>query len=603
MQPETVEAKLETLPERPGVYLFKDSHRKVIYIGKAKNLKNRVRSYFQTSRGLDHKTEILTARICDLEYIVTDNEVEALLLESTLVKRHKPKFNINLKDDKSFLHVKLTVNDPYPRVFLTRRVLEDGALYFGPYWPAALARNTIKIVNRHFLLRTCDLKIDGTLDRPCLEYHIKRCLGPCVRRLCNQEKYSRAVKEVIYLLEGKNEELIRILTQRMTEASQKEHYEAAAFYRDRIIVVQDLAKKQKMILTGVDNVDLFAYYREGSRLALQLFTLRNGKVLGKREFYWEDLKFFHPAQFLRDALQQYYLSAGFIPHQIYLPVKIKDQELISDWLSQKSAGTRKKRKVRIKIPQKGDKHDLLLLVEKNAKIAFETRYKTPKLQKQKLLEALQRELDLTAIPRWIEAFDVSNIQGSDSVASLVVCRDGVMKNHEYRKFKMKMVSGAHDFANIYEAVRRRYRRLLEERQPFPDLILIDGGKGQLHFAYQALSELGIEEIPVASIAKKEEHIFLQGQEDPLILRKTSPQLHLIQEIRDEAHRFALSYHQKRRSLRDFSSELDHISGIGAKRKKRLLRNFGSVRGIGRATVEELTPFVGEKVARAIKEKL
>ncbi len=603
MQPETVEAKLETLPERPGVYLFKDSHRKVIYIGKAKNLKNRVRSYFQTSRGLDHKTEILTARICDLEYIVTDNEVEALLLESTLVKRHKPKFNINLKDDKSFLHVKLTVNDPYPRVFLTRRVLEDGALYFGPYWPAALARNTIKIVNRHFLLRTCDLKIDGTLDRPCLEYHIKRCLGPCVRGLCNQEKYSRAVKEVIYLLEGKNEELIRILTQRMTEASQKEHYEAAAFYRDRIIVVQDLAKKQKMILTGVDNVDLFAYYREGSRLALQLFTLRNGKVLGKREFYWEDLKFFHPAQFLRDALQQYYLNAGFIPHQIYLPVKIKDQELISDWLSQKSAGTRKKRKVRIKIPQKGDKHDLLLLVEKNAKIAFETRYKTPKLQKQKLLEALQRELDLTAIPRWIEAFDVSNIQGSDSVASLVVCRDGVMNNHEYRKFKMKMVSGAHDFANIYEAVRRRYRRLLEERQPFPDLILIDGGKGQLHFAYQALSELGIEEIPVASIAKKEEHIFLQGQEDPLILRKTSPQLHLIQEIRDEAHRFALSYHQKRRSLRDFSSELDHISGIGAKRKKRLLRNFGSVRGIGRATVEELTPFVGEKVARAIKEKL
>ena len=603
MQPEAVEAKLETLPERPGVYLFKDSHRKVIYIGKAKSLKNRVRSYFPASRGLDHKTKILTAHICDLEYIVTDNEVEALLLESTLVKRHKPKFNVNLKDDKSFLHIKLTVNDPYPRVLLTRRVLEDGALYFGPYWPAALARNTIKIVNRHFLLRTCDLKIDGTLERPCLEYHIKRCLGPCVRGLCTQEEYSRAVKDVIYLLEGKNEDLIRSLTQRMMEASQKQHYEAAAFYRDRISMVQDLAEKQKMILRDVDDVDLFAYYREGPRLALQLFTLRNGKVLGKREFYWEDLEFFHPAQFLRDALQQYYLNAGFVPHQIYLPAEIEDQALISDWLSQKRASTRRKRKVRIKVPQKGEKHDLLLLVEENAKIVFETRFKIPKSQKQRLLEALQKEFDLPAIPRRIEAFDVSNIQGSESVASLVVCQDGVMKNREYRKFKMKMVPGAHDFANIYEAVHRRYRRLLEEKQTLPNLILIDGGKGQLHFAYQALSELGIEETPVASIAKKEEHIFLQGQDDPLILQKTSPQLHLIQEIRDEAHRFALSYHRKRRSLRDFSSELDHIPGIGAKRKRRLLRNFGSVRGIGRATLEELAPFVGEKVARAIKENL
>ena len=595
--------KLDSIPDRPGVYLFKDSSQTVIYIGKAKSLKHRVRSYFQSSRGLDRKTEVLKEHIHDLDYILTDNELEALFLESNLVKEQKPKFNVNLKDDKAFLHIKLTVNEPYPRVLLTRRVLKDGALYFGPVLPASLARNTIKIINRHFLLRTCTLDIDGNLDRPCLEYHIKRCWGPCVQGLCTQQEYARSVKDVVLFLEGKNKELMRNLSAKMMEASERQHYEAAAFFRDRIGMLRDLTEKQKAIQSSKEDVDVFAYYREGGRSALQLFTLRGGKIVGKREFYWEDLDFFQPSQFLGAALQQYYLTAGFIPRQIYLPVEIEDQELLSQWLSQKLSEYGKGRRVRLVVPQKGKKHDLLLLVERNAKIAFETRFKLLRSNKQEVLEKLQKELDLAESPKWIEAFDVSNIQGAETVASLVVCQGGVMKKDQYRKFKIKTVKGPDDVLSIYEVVYRRYRRVLAEEAPLPDLILIDGGKGQLHSAYQALSKLGIEDVPLASIAKREEVIFVQGQESPLVLPHTSSVLQLVQEIRDEAHRVAVTYHRKRRSLRDFQSELDQIPGVGEKRKKRLLRNFGSMAKIRQASVEELVPFVGEKLARVIRKKL
>ena len=602
MEPEILQAKLERLPAKSGVYLFKDARHKIIYIGKGKNLKQRVRSYFQSSREADQKTEVLKQHIRDLEYIVTDNELEALILESSLVKKHKPKFNINLKDDKAFLLIKLTVNEPYPRVLLTRRILNDGALYFGPYLPASLARNTIKIINRHFMLRTCDLKIDGGLDRPCLEYYIKRCLGPCVKGLCTEDGYSRAVKDVVLLLEGKNLELIRSLKQKMLGASGEQHYEAAAFYRDRIRMVKDLSEEQKMILGGRTSVDIFAYYREGSRLALQLFTLRDTRIVGKREFYWENLQFFQPTTFLRDAIQQYYVNAGFVPDEIYLPTEVKDQELIRLWLCSKME-SRRRRQVRILVPQRGQKHNLLLLVERNAKIAFESRFKILQTGKSKVLEALQSELNLQKPPRRIEGFDVSNIQGSETVASLVVCEDGQMQRSQYRKFRIKTVEGSDDFSSIHEVVHRRYRRILDEGSSMPDLILIDGGKGQLHTAYQALSRLGTEETPLISLAKREEEIFIMGQEDPLTLDKTSPVLHLAQEIRDEAHRFAVTYHRKRRAIRDFASELDGIPGIGDKRKKRLLRNFGSVNRIRQASVEELTPFVGGKLADLIKRSL
>ncbi|RPJ56672.1 MAG: excinuclease ABC subunit UvrC [Acidobacteria bacterium] len=600
METQILRARLQSLPEKTGVYLFKDETGKIIYIGKAKSLRNRVRSYFQSSRQLDAKTEVLKQHIRDLEYITTDNEVEALILESTLAKRHKPRFNVNLKDDKAFLNIKLTVQEPYPRVLLTRRVLDDGALYFGPYLPASLARNTVKIINRHFLLRTCDLEINGKLERPCLEYHIRRCLGPCVAGLCTAEEYQKAVRDVVLLLEGKNEQLIDSLTAKMKEASAKQMYEAAAFYRDRIQMVKDLAEKQKMVMSGVDDVDVFAYHRQGPRVALQLFTLRNGQVVGRREFFWEDLEFFNPAQFLRDALQQYYLTAGFIPHEVYLPVEIEDQDLISEWLTRKSAS---RRTVHLLSPKRGQKHNLLLLVEENAKASFENRFLLQRPARQAVLERLQKELGLPEAPRRIEAFDISNIQGAESVASMVVCEEGAMKRSEYRKFRIRTVRGADDFASMFEVVNRRYKRILEEGQRFPDLILIDGGKGQLHSAYQALQGLGVEDANLASIAKREEVIFIQGQDEPLILESDSPVLHLVQEIRDEAHRFAVQYHRKRRSLRDFDSALDQIPGIGEKRKKRLLRNFGSITGVRQASVEELIPFVGEKLARVIKAKL
>ncbi len=599
---DALRAKLDHLPSGPGVYLFKDRTGKSIYIGKAKSLRHRVRSYFQQQRLADQKTEVLRGYIRDLDYIVTDSEVEALMLESNLVKKQQPLFNVNLKDDKSFLHIKLTVNEDFPRVLLTRRILNDGALYFGPYLPASLARNTIKIINRHFLLRTCDMEIDGQLERPCLEYHIKRCLGPCVAGLCSAEEYTRSVGEVIQLLEGKNSRLVQSLRRKMLRAAEEERFEAAAFYRDRMRMVEDLAEQQKMIVSRVRDVDIFAYHREGPRATLQLFTLRHGRVVGKREFFWERLQFFDPPVFLRDAIQQYYLNAGFVPASIYLPVEIEDQPLIQEWLTRRH-GSRRGRKVRIHVPKRGEKLDLVLLVERNARIAFDSRFRILKSDRSSILAEVQEELDLPQPPRRIEAFDISNIQGAETVASLAVCLEGRMSRKEYRKFKIKSVDGPDDYASIYEAVHRRYKRVLAEEQDLPDFILIDGGAGQLHFAYQALAELGIEDLPLASIAKKEELIHVMGQEDVLRLEKSSPTIRLLQEIRDEAHRFAVTYHRKRRSLRDFHSVLDDIPGIGQKRKKRLLRSFGSVAGIRRASERELIPFVGPKLARVVKKKL
>ncbi|MEE8584234.1 MAG: excinuclease ABC subunit UvrC [Acidobacteriota bacterium] len=600
---EALQAMLANLPARPGVYLLKGRRGKVIYIGKAKSLKSRVRSYFQSSRIIDHKTEVLKDHIRDLEYVLTDSDLEALILESQLVKQHQPKFNVKLKDDKAFLHIKVTVQEPFPRVLLTRRIYQDGARYFGPYLPASLARNTIKIINRHFMLRTCDIDIDGSLQRPCLEHHIKRCLGPCAAGLCTQEEYQRAARDVILFLDGKTDELAADLTSRMLQASEKQHFEAAAFYRDRIRMIQDLGQKQKMVMSGVDDVDIFAYHRRGPRLALQLFTLRGGKIIGKREFYWEDLEFFDPRQFLRDALQQYYLSAGFVPREIHLPIEIEDQQLVLEWLCRKRREKGLRSQVRIQAPRRGEKLNLLLLVERNAKIAFDSRFRILKSQKGKLLESLQKELGLPHPPERIEAFDISTIQGSENVASMVVCKDGLMDRNEYRKYKIRSVEGADDFASMREVVRRRYRRLLHEKSELPGLVLIDGGKGQLHAAYQALSELGLDDLPLASIAKREEHLFVQGQADPVILNHISPVLHLVQEIRDEAHRFAVTFHRKRRTQRDFTSELDGIPGVGAKRRRRLLQNFGSLARIRQASEEELVPFVGRKVARAIRERI
>jgi excinuclease ABC subunit C len=599
----TLEQKLKEVPRSSGVYLYKDTAGRIIYIGKAKNLRSRVRSYFQT-RPFDRKTDALVRNIADLEFIVTDNEVEALILEATLTKKHKPRYNVNLKDDKSYPHLKLTVNEPFPKVVITRRIQKDGALYFGPFLPASMARKTIDLINRTFQLRTCDIEIDGKAPRPCLEYHIKRCLGPCVKGLCTLEQYQEAVRDVRLLLEGRNKELADTLEERMTQASEELRYEMAAKYRDLRRTVIKLSEQQKMATSPERDVDIFAYYREGARLALQLFTMREGHIVGRREFFWEDLpeEEFDPASFLSEVLAQYY-STDYVPREIHVPVDFEDRELLAQALS-KTKG----RRVRIVYSQRGEKRDLIDLGEKNAKLAFEQRFRVLQPDMKRVLEELQETLELPRFPARIESFDVSHIQGAENVAGMVVCENGKMNRSQYRKFRIRGVTGANDVASMRETVSRRYRRLLDEGKSLPDLIMIDGGKGQLNAAADATRELDLEAIPMVGVVKPPmrhndvAYLLVKGREnEPVYLDSHSPILRLLQMIRDETHRFAVTYHRKRRELRDFTSELTAIPGVGNKRKGRLLRHFGSIQRVSRATVSELAPFVGRKTAAEIAE--
>ena len=598
-----LEEKLKEIPSSPGVYLHKNAAGKVIYIGKAKNLRSRVRSYFR-ARPFDRKTDALVGQIADLEFIVTDNEVEALILEATLVKQHKPRYNIKLQDDKSYPHLKLTINEPFPKVVITRRIQRDGALYFGPFLPASLARKTIDLINRTFQLRTCDIEIDGKAPRPCLEYHIKRCLGPCVKGLCTAEQYQEAVRDVRLLLEGKNKELADTLEGRMAQASEEMRYELAAKYRDLRKTVIKLSEQQKMATTSESDVDIFGYYREGQQLALQLFTMREGHIVGRREFFWEDLPHdgFEPAVFLSEVLAQYYAS-DYVPREIYVPVDFEDRELL-----EKALTLRKGRRVRILDPQRGEKRDMIDLVDKNAKLAFEQRFRVLKPDMKLVLEELQETLELPRFPARIESFDISHIQGAENVAGMVVCDNGKMNRSEYRKFRIKSVEGANDVASMREVVMRRYRRLLDEGKPLPDLIMIDGGKSQLNAGAEAMRELGLEAVPMVAVVKPPlrhndvAYLLVKGREhEPIYLDSHSLILRLLQMIRDETHRYAVTYHRKRRELRDFTSELTAIPGVGEKRKGRLLRHFGSIQRVAQASVSELAPFVGGKTAQEISE--
>ncbi len=597
----SLEQKLKEIPVSAGVYLYKDSAGKIIYIGKAKRLRSRVRSYFQ-ARPFDRKTDALVRQIADVEFIVTDNEVEALILEATLTKKHKPRYNVNLKDDKSYPHLKLTINEPFPKVVITRRIQKDGALYFGPFLPASMARKTIDLINRTFQLRTCDIEIDGKAPRPCLEYHIKRCLGPCVKGLCTPEQYQEAVRDVRLLLEGRNTELADMLQERMGQASEELRYEMAAKYRDLRKTVIKLSEQQKMATSPERDVDIFAYYREGRQLALQLFTMREGHIVGRREFFWEDLPEddFDPASFLSDVLAQYY-SSDYVPKEIHVPVDFEDRQLLEQALT-----ARKGRRVKIQHTQRGEKRDLIDLGEKNAKLAFEQRFRVLKPDMKLVLEELQETLELPRFPARIESFDISHIQGAENVAGMVVSENGKMNRSEYRKFRIRSVEGANDTASMREAVLRRYKRILAEGKLLPDLIMIDGGKGQLAAAADAMRELDLEAIPMVGIVKPPQrhnqvsYLLVKGREhEPVFLDPHSLILRLLQMIRDETHRFALSYHRKRRELRDFTSELSAIPGVGEKRKGRLLRHFGSIHRISEATESELTPFVGKKTAQEV----
>ncbi|HYJ86119.1 MAG TPA: excinuclease ABC subunit UvrC [Pyrinomonadaceae bacterium] len=599
----TLAEKLKEIPVSAGVYLYKDSAGKIIYIGKAKRLRSRVRSYFQ-ARPFDRKTDALVKQIADVEFIVTDNEVEALVLEATLTKKHKPRYNVNLKDDKSYPHLKLTINEPFPKAVITRRIQKDGALYFGPFLPASMARKTIDVINRTFQLRTCDIEIDGKAPRPCLEYHIKRCLGPCVKGLCTPEQYQEAVRDVRLLLEGRNTELADTLEGRMEQASHEQRYEMAAKYRDLRNTVIKLSEQQKMATSPERDVDIFAYYREGRLLALQLFTMREGHIVGRREFFWEDLPEddFDPASFLSEVLAQYY-SSDYVPKEIHVPVDFEDRELL-----EKALTARQGRRVRIHYSQRGEKRDLIDLGEKNAKLAFEQRFRVLKPDMKLVLEELQETLELPRFPGRIESFDISHIQGADSVGGMVVSDNGKMNRSEYRKFRIRSVEGANDPASMREVVFRRYKRRLAEGKSLPDLIMIDGGKAQLAAAADAMRELDLEAVPMVGVVKpplkhnQVSYLLVKGREDePIFLDPHSLILRLLQMIRDETHRYALSYHRKRRELRDFTSELSAIPGVGEKRKGRLLRHFGSIHRVSEATESELTPFVGEKTAHEIVE--
>jgi excinuclease ABC subunit C len=615
--------KAALLPEKPGVYLFHDAGGTVIYVGKAGSLRSRVRSYFLESRWMDAKTGSLAREIAELETIVVDNEREALALENHLIKRYKPKFNVMLRDDKTYPYIKFTAAEKYPRVYFTRRIRKDGSLYFGPYFPASLARRILHFVHKRFLVPSCGVDLTRTHPRPCLQFYIHRCLGPCVEGLTTDERYAEAARDVRMLLEGRRHDLIKSLEERMAAAAEKELYEQAASYRDLLRTMEDIEERQRIAAAQGDDTDVLAYHEEAPLVAANLFHLRGGRVVDRREFYWEDLAAFDAQEFVPSLLKQLYLEADYLPKAIHVPEEFEDRELLEEMLSER-AGHR----VEIFTPQRGQKRAILDLVKNNAAHSFEQRFRVLKPTSKAIGEALQNALNLVEEPGRIECFDISHIQGSDTVASMVVWEKGRMKKSDYRKFIIRGENSGgrgeenngaarhngdsafeiyrqnDDFASMREVVTRRYRRLQEEKKAMPGLMLIDGGIGQLHAAAEALESLGIINQPLASIAKKEEILYVHGQEsEPIVLERHSPVLHLIQQIRDETHRFAVTFHRLRRGKRQTKSALEGIPGVGEKTARKLLKEFGSVANVQRAGVERLSAVIPRARAEKVLEEL
>ncbi len=591
-----LEAKLNRIPAGPGVYLYKDRANQTVYVGKAKSLRNRVRTYFQLSRDLDQRKDQMMDAIEDVEFIMTDTEGEALALENNLIKQYKPKYNVLLRDDKTYPYIKLTVNEPFPRAVITRRVRKDGALYFGPFFPAGLARKSLKLIERYFLIRNCNIQIDGKRPRPCLQYYIHRCVGPCVEGNTTYEQYQEAVKDVRLFLEGRNNDLIKRLRAKMEEASANEEFELAAHYRDAVDTMEALAERQKMAVLGYDDIDIFGYHQEENMVSVSIFHMRGGRVVDKKELFWEDQENFDAGEFFQSVLKQYYVDAPFIAIEIHVPVDFEDRVLLEEWLSQ-----RRGRKVEIRTPQRGAKREMMDLVNRNARLSFLQRFRAAMPSPAMISKDVEEVLDLEKPPRRIECFDISNLQGSDVVASMVVWEDGRMKKSDYRRFIIRSLSGLpDDFQSMREVVTRRYKRIQDEGLSMPDLVLIDGGVGQLHAAQSALDGLNIVDQSLASIAKKEEIIYIAGREDePVILERRSPVLRLIQQIRDESHRFAITFHRQRRGRRILTSELCDVEGIGLKTTQKLLTHFGSVAKIKEATVEDLQSVVNRPQAEAV----
>jgi excinuclease ABC subunit C len=608
--------KIRTLPTRPGVYLYKNADGEVIYVGKARNLRSRVRSYLLEASQANAKTGSLMRDAVDVDCILVDNEHEALALENNLIKQRKPRFNILLRDDKTYPYVKLTLGDRWPKVFVTRRLRRDGSAYYGPYFPGNLAYRVVDLIHRSFLLPSCKIDLSRYHARPCLQYYIGRCLGPCVEGLTPPETYSEAVRDAQMFLEGRTTDLNKSLHERMAAAAVAEQYELAAKYRDLLVTVDQLSEKQRIASAEDDDADVFGFHSENGMIAVNLFHMRGGKIVDRREFFWEDLPdfigeipeveaasdaavqtvaAFEPGAFFSALLKQIYIDQPYVPTNIYVPVDFADRVTLAGLLAEHT-----KHRVEIAVPQRGDKRSLVDLAGQNAKQSYDQRFRVLQPSRKAIQEALQDALTLEDLPRTIECFDISHIQGAETVASMVVWEDGEMKKSAYRKFKIKTVEGVDDFASMREVVTRRYKRVVDEKQPMPSLILIDGGVGQLHAAAAALESLGLTTQPLASIAKREEIIYLYGQEDePVVLDRRSPVLHLVQRIRDESHRFAITYHRKRREMRDRDSELLAIPGVGARTRQRLLEHFGSLRSIATANLESLAAVVPPKTAEEI----
>jgi excinuclease ABC subunit C len=648
--------KIRTLPTQPGVYLYKNAEGEIIYVGKAKNLRSRVRSYLLEAAQANAKTGSLMREAVDLDYILVANEHEALALENNLIKQRHPRFNILLRDDKTYPYVKLTMADRYPKVFVTRRLRKDGAAYYGPYFPGNLAYRIVELIHRSFLIPSCKVDLSRYHPRACLQYYIHRCLGPCVEGFTTPEIYANAVRDAQLLLEGRHAELEHTLTDRMMAAADAEHFEAAARLRDQLSTVHQLQEKQRIATAEEgDDADVFGYHFEAGSLAVNLFHLRAGKIVDRREFFWEDLPElleaakelgapgpdsgtgestepqipFHAGAVFSALLKQLYIDQHYVPRGILVPTDFDDREALANLLSERTG-----HRIEIAVPQRGEKRSLVDLASQNAKQSYTQRFRVLEPSRKAIQEALADILMLPELPRRIECFDISHIQGAETVASLVVWEDGKMNKQAYRKFKVMTVLGVDDFASMREVITRRYRRLLDQnngtdplkghdlsraakaaekegalapeekpsREPktLPSLILVDGGLGQLHAAAEALESLGLTTQPLASIAKKEEVIYLYGNEDePVVLDRHSPVLHLIQLIRDESHRFAIGYHRQRRAMRDRDSELLNIPGVGPQTRQRLLTHFGSLRDVQQATAESLAAVVPRKTAETI----
>ena len=602
MPTDTLRAKLDHLPGGPGVYLLKSDRGEILYIGKASVLADRVRSYFQKATELTPKTRLLVGQITDVETIITGSELEALILESSLIKRHRPRFNVVLRDDKQYPYLRLPIKEAFPRFSIVRRIQKDGALYYGPYVPAGALRETLRVIKSVFPLATCTIEIDGTAERACIEYEIKRCMAPCIGRQSSEE-YHEIVKQARMFLEGRNTDLLKQYRGRMETMAARQDYEEAARVRDRIFKIERTLERQRVAQTDTVDQDVIGLVRDGAAVDLQMMFVRGGLLVGRKDFHWSDVQDTSDVELVRSVVEQFYNKELIPPKQLLLPVDLPEAELFSAWLSEK-----KGEKVRVLVPERGIKHHLVQLAEENAAAALKE-HQRDEATGRAAAEELMRLLRLRKVPSRIEGFDVSNIQGNQGVASLVVWEAGESKKSDYRRFRIRTVEGANDFASIKEVVSRHYAGVQQEQQRLPDLILIDGGIGQLSAALEALKELHLLDIDILGLAKakgdKEERVFLPGRKNPVILIPSSPATHLLQRIRDDAHRFAIIYHRRLRGKALLASRLDEIAGVGPTKRRDLLRHFGSLEALTEASEVELQRVggIGPRIASEIRAAL